>query len=1267
MLRDVRSLERAFRNDPTRAKSALEDAQQRLRNRRASVPSVTFPDDLPIAQHVDEIRRLLDTHRVVIVAGETGSGKTTQLPKLCLAAGLGVRGLIGHTQPRRIAARAVSRRIAEELAVPLGQQVGYAVRFSDQTSEGTLIKVMTDGLLLNEITSDRWLSNYDALIIDEAHERSLNIDFLLGYVKVLLAKRNDLKVIITSATIDVGAFAKHFGDAPVVQVSGRGYPVEVVYRPAETGDVDQPQQILDAIREIERRPIQRASDVLVFLSGEREIHETSKLLRRELRDRYDILPLYARLPTAEQQRIFASGGRRRVVLATNVAETSLTVPNIGFVIDPGFARLSRYSYRSKLQRLPIERISRASADQRKGRCGRLAPGVCYRLYDETDFQAQPEYTDPEIRRTNLAAVVLQMRAFGLGDIESFPFLDPPEPRAIRDALTLLTELGALVEDRLTPVGRTMARLPIDPRLGRMLVEASAQGALAELLVIASGLALQDPRERPLESRAAADAAHQEFADKRSDYMGYLKLWNWHESSRQELSASALKRACQQKYVSFLRMREWRDLHRQLLLAVRQLGLRVNNEPAEYMAIHRSILAGSLSLIGLKDERGEYLGARNLRFRIFPGSYLASAHPKWLVGSEISETQRVYARCVASIEPEWVEAAAQHLLKRSYSEPHWDPRRGETVAFEKVSLFGLPLVERRRVSFKNIDPLQARDIFIRTGLVTGALTTKADFLPHNLALVAEIRELEAKQRRRDLLASDDVLASFYAERIPADVCDVRDLERWRRGAERHDPKLLFMSRNDVLMPEGARAGDDGFPSVLVLHDVEFRLRYSFAPGAVDDGVSLQVPLGLLAHVRQEPLDWLVPGLLGARCEALIRALPKALRRPLAPLPEKIDAILPALLRADTYRHGRLERILGERLEGFFDVRIPLDAWNLEAVDPHLRMNVQVRDNKGALVDQDRDAGALLARLEAKVAQRIGAQGVKASLEAHELTRFPDVEVAAQRVLEDGDGRLIVYPALVDRGASVSLVMAPTAAEQRRLSRDGYSRMVLLSEAKTTRFLQKQVRNERDLGLQFAPLGSADMLADELLRASAWYCFFDGRELPHSTTEYETRLAQRRGTWPATFDTLLCHAKAILAARFAAVRALADAKSPAFVDSVRDMSAQLALLVPADFLDRIPLRHLGEVPRYLDAISHRLDGLQGRIQKDAQLAGEIAVFEARLARIVGKLGARSDLEDARFLIEEYRVAIFAQRLRTKGKVSAKRIESVLVPLEEEAGVR
>ncbi len=1266
MLRDVRVVERAIREHAPNASEILDQAQWRLQRRRANVPAVQFPPELPIASYLSEIKTLLQRHSVLVIAGETGSGKTTQLPKLCLEAGFGVRGLIGHTQPRRIAARAVSRRIAEELGVSLGAQVGYAVRFTDQTSEHTLVKVMTDGLLLNEINSDRALSGYEVLIIDEAHERSLNIDFLLGYVKTLLQRRRDLKVIITSATIDVAAFAKHFGDAPVVQVSGRGFPVEVVYRPADDLERDQGEQILDAIRDAEGRRTRGADDILVFLAGEREIHEASKLLRRELRDRYDVLPLYARLPAAEQQRIFAPGGRRRVVLATNVAETSLTVPNIGFVIDPGYARMSRYSYRSKLQRLPIERISQASADQRKGRCGRVAPGVCYRLYAEADHLSQPKYTDPEIHRTNLAAVVLQMRAFGLGDIATFPFLDPPEPRSIRDAVNLLTELGALVDDKLTPIGRSMARLPVDPRLARMLVAAS-RGALTELLIITSGLAIQDPRERPLEARAAADAAHAQFADKRSDYLEYVKLWNWYEAARQQLSASALKRTCQQSYLSFMRMREWRDLHRQLVLAARQIGLRTNTMPADYETVHRAILPGSLGLVGMKEERGDYLGVRNLRFRIFPGSRLVSARPKWVVSGEISETQSVYARCVAAVEPRWIEDAATHLVKRSHVEPHWDRRRGEAVAFERVVLHGLPLVERRRVSFKRIDAALSREIFIRDGLVGGDVAIDPEFLRHNLALVGTVRQLESKQRRRDLLVADDVLVAFYQQRIAADVADVKEFERWRRTAERRNASVLYMSREDVLQAIDATVAEDEFPSSIELHGVEFRLHYSFAPGAIDDGVSLQAPIGLLAHLRAEPLDWLVPGMLGAKCEALIRALPKALRRPLAPLPEKIDRLLPTLLRRDVYRQGRLERALGERIEGFFDAKIPRDAWRLDAVDAHLRMNVQVRDNRGELIDQDRDVNALASRLGEQVAKRMAARQVRESLEADCLTRFPATEVAAQHVLDDGEGRLIVYPALADRGDSVAMVMAPSAAEQRRLSRDGYTRMVLLSEHKTARALQRTLKDARNVGLQYAPLGTFDALADSLLRASVWHCFFDGSDLPRTASEFEARVAQRRDRWKACFDVLMQHAIAIIGRRFDVVHALSMARSPAYVAAVKDMNEHVARLVQADFVNTIAFRHLGEIPRYLDAVQQRLEHLQGRVDKDALAAEEIAAFEVRLARVVTALGERDDLDDARFLIEEYRVAVFAQRLRTKGKVSAKRIETTLATLEEEAGVR
>jgi ATP-dependent RNA helicase HrpA len=1264
---DVRQLQRAFQRNPAAAAAQLEAAQQRCLERRARVPATQFPPELPISAHVEEIRELLAAHRVVIVAGETGSGKTTQLPKICLSAGFGVRGMIGHTQPRRIAARAVSRRIAEELSVPLGEQVGYAVRFSDRTSDATLIKVLTDGLLLAEIGADRDLERYEVLIIDEAHERSLNIDFLLGYAKVLLARRRDLKVIITSATIDVAAFAAHFDAAPVVTVGGRGYPVEIVYR--ETTDaVDQPEQILAAVAEIERRGHHGAADILTFLSGEREIHETALLLRRELANRYDVLPLYARLPAREQNRIFASGERRRVVLATNVAETSLTVPNIGFVIDPGFARVSRYSYRSKLQRLPIERISQASADQRKGRCGRLAPGLCVRLYSEADYLAQPAYTDPEIRRTNLAAVVLQMRALGLGDVATFPFLDPPDPRAVRDAVTLLVELGALVDDRLTAVGRSMASLPLDPRLARMLLQAAQGGALRELLIIASGLAVQDPRERPYDARAAADAEHLAFADPRSDYLAYLKLWDWYETSRQSLSASALRRACQQRYLSFLRLREWRDLHRQLVLTVKRLGLRVNDAAASYEAIHRAILAGSLSLIGLKDERGEYLGARNLRFRIFPGSALARAQPKWLVSSEISETQRVYARCVAAVEPAWIEAAAEHLVKRSHAEPHWDQRRGETVAFEKVVLFGLPLVERRRVSFKSIDPALAREIFVRGGLVAGAIAGKPPpFLEHNLALVREVRELEARGRRRDLLVGDDVLMSFYLERVPSDVRDFKECERWRRRAEQREPRLLFMTRETVMQSLDANYAATEYPTTLALDGVSFRLRYSFAPGAADDGVSLQVPIGLLPHVRSEPIEWLVPGMLAQKCEALVRALPKSLRRPLAPLPEKIDAVLPHLQRADVFRSGRLERVLGERLEMLFGVHVPLNAWRFDALPPHLRMNAQLRDQRGALIDQDRDVEALLTRQREAIAARIGTERIRSDFELHGLSEFPPQSVPEQHVLDDGSGRLVVYPALEDHGDSVSLVMTATPAEQRRLSRRGYCRAVLLAERTTAKSLLRRIGANRDIGLWFAPLGSAQLLSDTLLRASVWHRFFEGTDLPTTAAAFAARIAERRAGWAAEFGALVELVGSVLQRRSALARALQAATSPAYRDAVADIAAQLDGLVPADFLDGTPWRHLQQLPRYLDAASYRLDNLQGRVGKDAQLAAEVRVFEQRLQRLIERLGERDDLIDLRFEIQELRIALFAQRLGARDKMSAKRLEQTFAPVEAEAGLR
>ena len=766
MRRDVFRLRRLAAEDPAAFRALLESSSAELANRQASTPHIEFPEALPITGHVGEIGRLLRSNQVVVVAGETGSGKTTQLPKICVQAGFGYRGMIGHTQPRRLAARSVSARIAEEMQVPLGQEVGYAVRFSDQTDPRTLVKLVTDGLLLTEIRRDRFLENYDVIIVDEAHERSLNIDFLLGYLKQITRKRRDLKIIITSATIDVAAFSRHFGDAPVVEVGGRGYPVSVNYLDDERSPDE---RLVACLEDIEAGKQGAARDVLIFQSGEREILETARLLRQRCGDYLDVLPLYARLSQKDQQRVFRPGRRRRAVLATNVAETSITVPNIGFVIDPGFARVSRYSFRSKLQRLPVEPISQASANQRMGRCGRIAPGTCFRLYSEVDFLGRPEFTDPEIKRTNLASVVLQMHAFGLGDIARFPFLDPPDPRAVRDAEGLLNELGALQKGRLTRVGRSMARLPVDPRLARMLIAADSHRSLSEVLIIVSALAIQDPRDRPLDKQGSADRAHEAFADERSDYLSFVNLWKWAEKVREEASRAALRRELEKRFLSPARMREWRELHRQLLLATKDLGMRLNSVGADDSSVHQALRAGSLSFIGQHDEKGNYFGPRNLRFRIFPGSALSGRSPRWLMAGEITETRRVYARCVAAVEPAWIEAAASHLLKRRHSDPHWSARRGAAEAYESVTLYGLRLAEKRRIGYAAIDPAHARDLMIRDGLIPGAVPGQLPFLDHNLRLVGQLLDREARGRRRDLLVSEDIQTALYAERLPGHVC------------------------------------------------------------------------------------------------------------------------------------------------------------------------------------------------------------------------------------------------------------------------------------------------------------------------------------------------------------------------------------------------------------------------------------------------------------------------------------------------------------------
>ena len=1264
------------------------------------VDAIEFPAELPITPRIGEIVELLKRHQVVIVAGETGSGKTTQLPKACLLAGLGARGGIVHTQPRRLAARTVASRIASELGVDLGAEVGYAVRFSDQTSPRTVVKVVTDGLLLNEIQRDRTLRRYACVIVDEAHERSLNVDFILGCLKLALARRRDLKVIVTSATIDVAAFAKYFDGAPVVEVSGRGYPVETVYLPPD--DV-QDSALVDCLERIARDSPAGRRDILAFQSGEREIFDNAQLLKKRFADRFDILPLYARLPSVEQRRIFAAGDRQRVVLATNVAETSITVPNIGYVVDPGFARISRYSYRAKLQRLPIEAISQASAAQRAGRCGRVAPGVCYRLYAEADYQSRPAYTDPELKRTNLAAVVLTMRAFRLGDVEAFPFIEPPDGRAVRDAVRLLHELEALADDRLTEVGKTMARLPVDPRLARVLIEAGRTGALAEALIVVSALSAQDPRLRPLEHRAAADQAHALFDQattdegaaptaggaRQSDFVAFVRLWDWLEANRAEMSRSAFRRLLEGRFLSPARVREWRALHRQLLLACRDLGLRVNRKPAGYAKLHRALLTGSLGFIGSKrdveDEHGrapgpkgrrrlpEYDGPRGMRFRLFPGSKLRGAPPKWLVAAEISvsasragDAGSTYARCVGAVEAAWIEAAAGHVKRTTHSEPYWDAKRGQAMVRERVTVYGLTLVAGRPRPARDIDPAAAREIFVLEALVRRnrqpALNrVKAAFLDRNEALARHLEEGQARSRRADLVAGEKARAAFYAARLPADIDSLDAWERFLGETDGAAHEVLVMGEEDLLAGAGPPVDDDGFPPDLLLAGQRVPLRYKFAPGERDDGLNVRVDLPLLAQLDAQALDWLVPGFFAEKCEALLRALPKSLRRQLAPIPDRVEAVV-RRLSGDEYRQGNLYGALSAAIRATAGVVVPVKAWRAGALPDHLRVNVQVRGSRGRVTDQDRDVAALRARLLAKAETTI-ARDVGRDRERFALTEFPVEGLPESVVLGAGVDRVVAYPVLVDRGTSVDLLVHATPRQRHALNRGGYARLALLADASRALYLRREVEHDTALALRYAAIGPLADLADDVMLAAAWYAFFEGRDAPRDRSAFEERLASAGAALVPTFQSVLNRVRVIVDARFELARRLDALDSPAFAETRDDLCGQLGALVGPRFLALLPSERLADLPRYLDGMAMRLDGLQGRVGRDREGMAALASWERRLALLAA---TGDDVTELRFLVQEFRVATFSQRIGTKGKVSAKRLERRFAAAEAAAGL-
>ena len=1180
------------------------------------------------------------------MAGETGSGKTTQLPKLCLELGRGIRGTIAHTQPRRLAARTVAQRIADELRVPLGAAVGYAVRFSDRSGEDTLVRLMTDGLLLAEIQRDRLLRRYDTIIVDEAHERSLNIDFLLGYVKRLLPRRPELKLVITSATIDPEQFSRHFDDAPIVEVSGRTYPVEVRYAAADEPERDQIEAIGDAVDELSR---EGPGDVLVFLSGEREIRDTAEALSGRL-ERTEILPLYARLSTAEQQRVFKGHRGRRVVLATNVAETSLTVPGIRYVVDPGTARISRYSARLKVQQLPIERVSQASADQRKGRCGRTSDGICIRLYSEEDYEERARFTDPEILRTSLAAVILQMAALGLGAIEDFPFLDPPDSRQVRDGVNLLRELGALDDaDRLTPLGRRLADLPVDPRLGRAVLEADRLACAHEVIVIVAGLSIQDPRERPAEHRQAADERHARFADEHSDFLAYLNLWRYLEERQRELSGSRFRRLCRDELLHFLRVREWQDLVGQLRTAAKEAGVRINRKPAEPGEVHVALLSGLLSHIGLRDaERRDYQGARGARFAIFPGSSLAKRQPTWVMAAELVQTSRLFAREVARIEPGWVEPLAEHLVRREHSEPRWDRGRAAVVATERVTLYGLPIVAGRTVGYGSIDPALSRELFIRRALVERDWDTRHRFFADNGRLLEEIDALEQRARRRDLLVGDQALFDFFDERIPADVVSGAHFDRWWRDERRVHPDLLTYT-HELLV--SADADVSGRPATWKQGDLELALSYRFEPGAERDGVTVHVPLRALPGLRPDGFDWLVPALREDLVTALIRGLPKDLRRPLVPVPEVAREVV-ARLRP---RRGAFLDAVARELEAVRGVRVPRDAWDASRLPSHLRMRFRVEDERGRVVAEGDDLEALRERARPRLRAELAA--ATASLEQHGLRAWT-IGTLPCAVALPGTGQAVRgYPALVDEGEAVGVRVLESAEAQRATMRAGTRRLLELTVPSPIRYVRDKLGRGSELTLAGAPHGSLAAVLDDA-----------------TTATLDALVAQAGGpAWDeAGFASLRDHVAGDLAeATLATARAVVDileaaaevrrrlgTLSAAPLHEARDdIARQLGRLVYRGFITAAGVERLPDVVRYLRGAARRIERLPDNPATDRDRMRSVHELEEAYRRRADSGPVPEALREIPWLLEELRVSYYAQGLGTGRPVSAKRIRRLL----------
>jgi len=1250
-LRGIRK--RAKNNKPVddalnKLQKAIEASSQLKLTRQQLKPLSHYPEELPVSQKRDDIIRAIHDHQVIVICGETGSGKTTQLPKMCLDAGLGIRGMIGHTQPRRLAARSVASRIAEELNSEVGKHVGYKIRFTDTLSEHSHIKLMTDGILLSEIHHDPYLNQYDCIIVDEAHERSLNIDFLLGYLKQLLRKRRDLKIIITSATIDPERFSKHFSNAPIIEVSGRTYPVEVVYRDRESEDTSTELKvaIADCVDEIS---ITDRGDILVFLSGERDIKETAVYLHKQNYQNTEILPLLARLSAAEQNKIFHHSSKRRIVLSTNVAETSLTVPGIKYVIDTGLARISRYSWRSKIQRLPIEKISQASANQRKGRCGRVSAGICYRLYSEDDFNLRDEFTSPEIQRTNLAAVILQMENMQLGHVEDFPFVEPPDSRLITDGYKLLHELGAIdSQQTLTPTGKQLSRLPLDPKLGRVLIEAQAENSLTESLVITSALAVQDPRERPVDKQQAADEAHKRFVDNRSDFISWLNIWTAYHTAKQELSANQLRKWCKEHFISWLRMREWIDTHRQIKTLLKELNFTFNTSEANYAAIHRALLTGFVSQTGFKEDGHEYQGCRQRKFHIFPGSGLFNKGPKWVVASEIVETQKVYARYLAKIEPEWIEDKARHLVKHSYTEAHWEKKSAQVTATRKSTLLGLLINPGKKVNYGPIKPAESREIFIRHALAQGDFDCRHNFFQHNKKLIEGIETLEAKSRRQDILVDEDAVYDFYDQRLPEEMYSGAQLNRW---VKKHDTATLFLTEADLMQQSAHHVSDDLFPDSLHINSIAFPLEYHFDPAHHCDGITLITPVIGLASLNAEFCDWLVPGLLHEKITGLIRSLPKQLRKNFVPAPDYASACVDAL----TPGEGLLTHAIAAHLKKVTGTDIPYDAWNESNLADYLFFNFRVISAEGKTLKESRNlndlqqhfANFIDAAPQTEETHSIEQDGVDAGV----LDELPEsIDISHHGITTRA------YPVLTAQGKQVNVRLLHAEFDARQQHYAGMRQLFINALSPQIRHLKSSLSNSQTYCAKFASIGSCDHFKSQVLFRVIDQLFT--HHLPKSSEQFLQLLEAHRAEMDECLKEILKRLSTLLDLYHRLHKQL---KRPPlhWLDAMTDIQDQLHHLLDHDFIVNTDEQHFSDLSRYLKAIEKRLEKIQQNPDRDRKARLEISSLwdeYKKRAALLEKNGRSSDqLEEYRWMLEEYRISLFAQEIKTRMPVSARRLRT------------